>query len=61
MPKKMILGKKLGIIIGAGASASINPDRIPVMNNFFEIVADFAQRDKQVAKTLNMVYRNILE
>ena len=57
MPKKMILGKKLGIIIGAGASASINPNRIPVMNNFFEIVADFAQRDKQVAKTFKTLQK----
>jgi len=57
MPEKMILGKKLGIIIGAGASASINPNRIPVMNNFFEIVADFAQRDEQVAKTLKTLQK----
>ena len=43
---------KVGVIIGAGASTAINPQRIPLMNNFFEIAADFARQDKQIAKTL---------
>jgi len=48
---------KVGVIIGAGASTAINPNRIPLMNNFFEVVADFAKRDKQVAKTLKTLQK----
>ena len=51
---------KLVIIVGAGASAALAPREIPVMNNFFEIAADFAQGDKQVAKTLKALRRFLL-
>ena len=50
-------GMKVGIVIGAGASAAINPKRLPLMNNFFGVVADFAKRDKQVAKTLKTLQK----
>jgi len=48
---------KVGIVIGAGASTSINPDRVPLMNNFFKIVAEFAKQDEQVAKTLKTLQK----
>ena len=49
---------KIGIIIGAGASAAINPNRIPVMNNFFEIVSKFSKHDGQVAKALKTLQKH---
>jgi len=51
---------KVGIMIGAGASAAINPKKVPLMNNFFEVVRDFAKRDKQVTKTLKTLRKSSL-
>lgn len=48
---------KVGVIVGAGASAAINPKRVPLMNNFFEMMADFAKRDEQVEKTLKTLQK----
>jgi len=48
---------KVCIIIGAGASAAINPKKIPVMNNFFEVAAEFAKQDEQVGKTLKALQK----
>lgn len=51
---------KIAIIIGAGADAAINPQRVPVMNNFFRVVRELAKRDKQVAKTLESLKKSKL-
>jgi len=48
---------KVGIIIGAGASAAVNPKRIPLMNNFFEVVADFSKQDERVGRTLKTLQK----
>lgn len=53
----MATRNRIGIIIGAGASAAINPNRVPLMNNFFEVVAEFAKQDKQILKTLNTLQK----
>jgi len=49
---------KIGIIIGAGASAALNPEIIPVMNNFFGIVAEFAKNDEMISKTLSSLKKH---
>lgn len=49
--------KRIGIIIGAGASAAINPNSVPLMNNFCKVVAEFAKQDEQISKTLNTLQK----
>lgn len=56
----MSVKMKVCIIMGAGASAAINPKRIPLMNSFFEIVAEFAKQDDRVARTLKTLQKHKL-
>jgi len=48
---------KVGVVVGAGASVAIDSKRVPLMNNFFEIMADFAKEDGQIGKNFKTLQK----